>query len=55
MAFEGFTGLSNLIAENNLLIGFFLLISFIIWKFILQPRMNENEPIPGTQGMEQQE
>ena len=30
---------------NNLLIGLLVVGAFLIWKFILQPIMNEGEPI----------
>ena len=43
-------GLSSFIGNNTLLIGFVVVGGFVVWKFILQPIMNEGNPIePGEE------
>jgi hypothetical protein len=38
-------GAFDIIGNNTLLIGFVLVVVFCIWKFWLQPQMNEGKPI----------
>lgn len=38
-----------MIGDNTLLIGFFMVGSFCVWKFIIQPQMNEGKPIEPTE------
>lgn len=41
--------LGNIISNNTFLIGVVLIGGFIIWKFILEPRMNDGQPIKPTE------
>lgn len=40
------SGISNMVADNNILIAVVLLFGFLTWKFIIEPIANEDEPIP---------
>lgn len=35
----------DFIGNNTLLIGLVVVIGFVIWKFVMQPIMNEGKPI----------
>ena len=35
---------------NNVLLGLLIVGAFVVWKFILQPIMNEGEPIEPVEG-----
>lgn len=37
--------LSSIIGDHTILIGFTMVGGFFLWKFILQPLMNEDNPI----------
>lgn len=37
--------ISSFIGDHTLLIGFVAIGGFILWKFVLQPIMNDGEPI----------
>ena len=37
--------LSSFIGDNTMLLGVGMVGGFVIWKFILQPIMNEGQPI----------
>jgi len=41
--------LSSIISGNTFLISIGVIGSFVIWKFILQPIMNEGKPIEPTE------
>ena len=41
--------LSSIIGENTLLLGFVMVGGFFLWKFILEPIMNEGNPIEPTE------
>ena len=41
--------LSSIIGSNTLLIGAVLVGGFCLWKFVIQPRMNEGQPITPTE------
>jgi len=34
---------------NTLLLGLLIVCAFCIWKFVIQPRMNEGKPIKPTE------
>ena len=40
---------TDFIGDHTFLVGAFLIGAFVIWKFILQPIMNEGEPIKPTE------
>ena len=41
--------ISQIIGDHTLLIGFVLVGSFVVWKFIMQPIMNEGKSIKPTE------
>ena len=41
--------LSGFIGNHTLLIGFFMVGGFVVWKFIIQPQMNEGKSIEPTE------
>jgi hypothetical protein len=41
--------LSSFIGDHTMLIGVGMVGGFVIWKFILQPVMNEGQPIEPTE------
>lgn len=41
-----FSGLSKAVSNNAGWIAIILVVGMIVWKFILQPIQNENEPVP---------
>ena len=41
--------LTQFITKYNFIIVLVLAVGFLIWKFIIQPIENENEPVPQTQ------
>lgn len=43
-----FSGISTVIGENNVLIGFLLVVGILLWKFLIQPIINQDEPVPET-------
>tara|TARA_R100001530_G_scaffold112862_1_gene79825 strand:- start:2300 stop:2491 length:192 start_codon:yes stop_codon:yes gene_type:complete len=40
---------TSFIGDNTLLIGVVLVGGFVVWKFILEPIMNEGKPIKPTE------
>ena len=40
--------ISSFIGDNTMLLGFAMVGGFFIWKFVLQPIMNEGTPIEPT-------
>lgn len=47
--------ISAFLAGNNFLIVIMIVLGFGIWKFIIQPIANEDDPIPGTVEKDQKE
>ena len=41
--------ISSLVGDNTMLIGIVLVGGFVLWKFILEPIMNEGNPIEPTE------
>ena len=41
--------ISSIIGDNTMLLGFGMVGGFVIWKFILQPIMNEDKPLEPTE------
>ena len=41
--------LSSFVNDNTLLLGFLMVLGFFAWKFIMQPMMNDGEPIEPTE------
>lgn len=41
--------ISSFIGDHTLLLGFAMVGSFVIWKYILEPIMNEDKPIEPTE------
>lgn len=41
--------ISSFVGDHTFLIGITLIGSFVIYKFILEPRMNEGKPIEPTE------
>ncbi len=46
-----FSGISTVVGNYNVL-GVVLVLGVLIWKFIIQPIVNEQDPVPKIPGME---
>lgn len=41
--------ISSFIGDHTLLIGFTVVLGFLVWKFIIEPISNEGKPIEPTE------